>query len=70
MKSFDNTVENIIEIEKQYHIYLPLVSFIYDPWEHWDVVGELKKMKASLGDQRVYHITISPNMFSAQEVAS
>lgn len=70
MKSFDNTVENIIEIEKQYHIYLPLVSFIYDPWEHWDVVGELKKMKASLGDQRVYHITISPNMFSAQEVVS
>lgn len=69
LKSTDNTVENIQAIEKIYNVFLPLVSFIFDPREHQDVIAELEKMKNQLGDQRIYHITISPNHFSAEEVA-
>ena len=50
LKSSDNTVENIVDIEKTYNLYLPL------------------KAKELLGDKRIYHITISPNSYSAQEV--
>ncbi len=70
LKSTDNTVQNIVDIEKTYQLYLPIVAFIYDPWEKQDVVAELEKMKAELGDQRIYHISVSPNQFSAEEVAN
>ncbi len=70
LKSTDNTVQNIVDIEKTYQLYLPIVAFIYDPWEQQDVVAELEKMKAELGDQRIYHISVSPNQFSAEEVAN
>jgi len=68
LKSSDNTVENIVNIEKNYNLYLPLVWFIFDPWYQQDVIGELKKAKEELWDKRIYHITISPNSYSAQEV--
>ena len=68
LKSSDNTVENIVEIEKTYNLYLPLVGFIYDPWDQQDVIWELKKAKNLLGDKRIYHITVSPNLYTAQEV--
>ena len=68
LKSSDNTVENIVEIEKTYNLYLPLVGFIYDPWDQQDVIWELKKAKNLLGDKRIYHITVSPNSYTAQEV--
>ena len=31
MKSWDNTIENIQRIEKEYKLDLPIVSFIFDP---------------------------------------
>lgn len=31
MKSFDNSIENIQRIEKEYKLELPIVSFIFDP---------------------------------------
>jgi hypothetical protein len=68
LKSSDNTVENIVDIEKNYNLYLPLVGFIYDPRDQQDVVWELKKAKEKLWDKRIYHITLSPNSYSAQEV--
>ena len=68
LKSSDNTVENIADIEKTYNLYLPLVGFIYDPWYQQDVIWELKKAKQLLWDKRIYHITISPNSYTAQEV--
>ena len=69
LKSSDNTVEDIVNIEKTYNLYLPLVGFIFDPWEKQDVVGELKKMKEVLWEKRIYHITVSPDMYTAQEVS-
>ncbi len=34
-KSWDNTPENIDYIEKTYGIDLPVVGFIFDPWDDW-----------------------------------
>jgi len=48
LKSTDNTVENIVKIEKDYNLYLPLIGFIYDPRERQDVVQELENMNQKL----------------------
>lgn len=69
LKSTDNTVENVVKIEKDYSLYLPLIGFIYDPRDKQDVVAELEKIAKELGNQRIYHISLSPNQFSAEEVA-
>ena len=69
LKSSDNTVENIETIEKAYNLYLPLVWFIYDPREQQDVIWNLKEMEEKLWNQRIYHVTISPNQYSAKDVA-
>jgi hypothetical protein len=31
MKSRDNTIQNIQQIEKEYKLDLPIISFIFDP---------------------------------------
>lgn len=69
LKSTDNTIENVVKIEKDYSLYLPLIGFIYDPRDKQDVVAELEKIAKELGNQRIYHISLSPNQFSAEEVA-
>lgn len=67
LKSSDNTIENIQEIEKKYQIRLPVVWFIFDPW--WDhVLKTINNLGSWLGLDRVYHITISPNNFNTQQV--
>ena len=48
LKSTDNTVENIVKIEKDYNLYLPLIGFIYDPRERQDVIQELENMHQNL----------------------
>ncbi|MFZ2150510.1 MAG: glycosyl hydrolase [Candidatus Absconditicoccaceae bacterium] len=68
LKSSDNTIENIQQIEKKYKIRLPVVGFIFDPRGD-NVLKTINSLGTGLGIDRVYHITISPNMFSAQEVA-
>lgn len=70
LKSSDNTVEDIINLEKSYNLYLPLIWFIYDPWEQQDVIWNLKDMAQLLWNQRIYHITISPDSYSAADVAN
>lgn len=68
LKSSDNTIKNIQKIEQKYKIRLPIVGFIFDPrWDH--VLKTINWLWSWLGLDRVYHITVSPNMFSAQEVA-
>lgn len=67
LKSSDNTIENIQEIENKYQIRLPVVWFIFDPrWNH--ILDTINNLWSWLGYDRVYHITVSPNNFSAQEV--
>ena len=67
-KSSDNTISNIQTIENQYNIKLPIVSFIFDPRTP-DVLATINKLPSTLGDGRIYHITLSPNSLSAQQVA-
>lgn len=68
-KSWDNTPENIDYIEKTYGISLPIAGFIFDPW---DDRGEAALIRGVglLGKERIYHITISPGMMTAKQVAA
>ncbi|MDR2189727.1 MAG: hypothetical protein LBP53_00590 [Candidatus Peribacteria bacterium] len=69
LKSADDSVTNIQHIESQFQVKLPLVSFIFDPWEHHQVLQKLDDIAQTLGRDRIYHITLSPNSYSAKEVA-
>lgn len=68
-KSFDNTVDNIVEIEKKYWVSFPITSFIFDPREQNNVPEKMKEIKTKLWTEKIYHISISPNNFTAQQVA-
>ncbi|EKD24544.1 MAG: Dockerin type 1 [uncultured bacterium (gcode 4)] len=68
MKSRDNSIENIQRIEKQYKLDLPIVSFIFDP-RGPHVEKTLNALNTKLGEDRIYHISISPDSLSAQQVA-
>lgn len=67
-KSRDNSIENIQQIEEEYGFRLPIVSFIFDPYG--DYVEQLiSKLPDTLGNDRIYHISLSPNSYTAKEVA-
>lgn len=68
LKSSDNTPENISSIESALNIKLPIVSFIFDPRDESDVLNSIDKIVGILGNDRIYHITISPDMYNADEV--
>ena len=34
IKSFDNTINNIQQIEKKYEFDFPVIAFIFDPWSN------------------------------------
>ena len=69
LKSADNTPEDIQRIELQLDIKLPIVSFIFDPRDENDVLNSIDKIVEILWTDRIYHFTISPDNFSAAEVA-
>ncbi len=69
MKSWDNSIENIQHIEKEYKLDLPIVSFIFDPrGPHVETM--MDQLNEKLGEDKIYHISISPNMFTAAQVAA
>ena len=68
LKSADNTAENIEAIEKTYNVNLPIVSFIFDPRDRNDVTNSIDKIVEILWTDRIYHITISPDKYSANDV--
>ena len=69
MKSWDNSIENIQHIEKEYKLDIPIVSFIFDPW--WPHVEKvINTLHQELGEDKIYHISISPDMLSAAQVAA
>ena len=69
-KSFDNTVDNIVEIEKKYWVSFPITSFIFDPREQHNVPERMKEIKNKLWTEKIYHISISPNNYTAEQVAN
>lgn len=68
LKSADNTPENIAIIENKYNVNLPVVSFIFDPRDENDVLNSIDRIIEILWTDRVYHFTISPDMYSANDV--
>ena len=68
LKSFDNSVENIQTIEQNLNVKLPMVSFIFDPRDENDVLNSIDKIVEKLWSDRIYHFTISPDNFSAEDV--
>lgn len=68
MKSFDNSIENIQRVEKEYALDLPIVSFIFDP-RGPHVESMMNAFAKELGEDKIYHISLSPDMFTAAEVA-
>ena len=61
LKSTDNTVENVVKIEKDYSLYLPLIGFIYDPRDKQDVVTELEKRAGK--PKNLSHLAFSKPIF-------
>ena len=68
LKSADNTPENIENIENSLGVKLPVVSFIFDPRDRNDVLNSIDKIVEKLWTDRIYHFTISPDMYSAEDV--
>lgn len=68
LKSFDNSAENIQSIEQTLNISLPVISFIFDPRESSDVLNSIDRIVDILWTGRIYHFTVSPNNFSADDV--
>ncbi len=72
IKSYDNTIRNIQQIEKKHKIYIPIVAFIFDPRSE-TAYQTIQNLKHTLGKNRVYHITISPSntssSYSSKQVA-
>jgi len=44
IKSFDNTINNIQQIEEKYNFNFPIVAFIFDPWSN-EVEKTLNNLK-------------------------
>ena len=68
LKSADNSPENIEAIENNYDVNLPIVAFIFDPRDENDVLNSIDRIVEKLWTDRIYHFTISPDMYSAEDV--
>ena len=55
-------------IENSLEVRLPIVSFIFDPRDKNDVLNSIDKIVDQLGTERIYHFTISPDNYSAEDV--
>jgi cytochrome oxidase Cu insertion factor (SCO1/SenC/PrrC family) len=70
LKSADNSIENIVNIEKKHNIQVPIISIIFDPWNNYSSIL-LKNLLAKYGSgssNKILHLTLSPT-FTAKEVA-
>lgn len=67
IKSFDNTIDNIKTIESKYDFNFPIVAFIFDPWSE-KVAETLNNLNETFWKEKIYHISVSPNNYSAKQV--
>jgi hypothetical protein len=68
LKSFDNTINNIKEIQEKYNVDIPIAAFIFDPRSE-DIIYILNHLSEELWTWKIYHITLSPNSYSAKQVS-
>lgn len=67
IKSADNTISNILQIQEKYKLNFDVIWFIFDPWSD-NILWTLENLNDSLGTWKIYHITLSPNSYSAKQV--
>jgi len=67
IKSSDNTISNIIEIQEKYNFDFKIVWFIFDPRSE-DVLWIMNNLNNFLWTWKIYHITLAPNSYSAKQV--
>jgi len=65
-KSFDNTIQNIQNIEEKYDWHLPVVAFIFDPRNDKSITT-IQNLKTELGENRIYHISVN-NKFNTKDI--
>lgn len=68
IKSADNTITNIVEIQNKYNFDFKIAWFIFDPRSE-DVLWTMNNLNTFLWTWKIYHITLSPNSYSAKQVA-
>lgn len=68
IKSADNTITNIVEIQNKYNFDFKIVGFIFDPRSE-NVLWIMDNLNTFLWTWKIYHITLSPNSYSAKQVA-
>lgn len=68
LKSRDNSITNIQRVEKTLKTELPLVSFIFHTRDEFSY-NTVAKFSYDLGKEKIYHITLAPDHYTAQEVA-
>ena len=68
LKSFDNTISNITTIQKEYGIKIPIVWFIFNSRSS-DVKYTVDNLASTLWTNKIYHITLSPQQYTAKQVA-
>ena len=68
IKSADNTISNIVEIQEKYNFDFKIVWFIFDPRSE-DILWIMNNLNNFLWKWKIYHITLSPNSYSAKQVA-
>lgn len=61
LKSADNTITNIQDIQNMYGIYPQVVSYIFE-WLPTSAAAVIENLASKIGKDMVYHITISPQL--------
>lgn len=67
MLSHDDSIESIQAIEEKHQIKLNMVSIIRDEYNQ-QAQEVLQRLPSTLGTGRVYHLTLSPRAYTAEQV--
>lgn len=68
IKSADNTIWNITQIQDTYNFDFNIVWFIFDPRSE-DILRTMNNLNRFLWTWKIYHITLSPNSYPAKQVS-
>ena len=67
LTSYDNRVWSVIDIEQKLAIDIPIISLFLDPYKLGETIYMYQAM--TWYPDKIFHITLSPNMLSAKQVA-
>ena len=68
IKSADNTISNIAQIQDKYNLDFNIIGFIFDPRSE-DILWTINNLNEYFWTWKIYHITLSPNSYSAKQVS-